>query len=1015
MDKLRSGTAKLYVLGVVGLSDSQSSQHETRLRSVDISWWLVLVHYRGDELLTCGVYLAQDGSDWQPSGYTSTKRVYHRNMTPYEFVSKWGRATLSESAGSQEHFIDICRLVGGPTPAEADPSGDFFTFEKNLKKESGRLGFADVWRKNCFAWEYKGQHADLTKAYAQLQLYREALGNPPLLVVCDFDRYEVHTNFNNTVKRIYRFTNAEVLSDNPVDGSTLTPVQVLRALFEDPNSLQPGQSQDTLTEEAAELLGTLTEDLRKWNEASDEPISDQRIARFVMRMIFCFFAADVGLIPKDAFSYLIRVNKANPTNFRGNLSRLFCAMKDGGEFLMQEVPHFNGGLFDDDFVPNLIADHITTFEQLNDLAWSDIEPSIFGTLFEGVIDKSKRRQLGTHYTSREDIELIVEPVLMRPLRAEWEKVRAKAQPYIDWESQHGQDRDRMREQLNETLSEFQDRVVDMTVLDPACGSGNFLYVSLALLKALEKEVIAVAVAHGLDGFFPRVHPRQLFGIETDEYAHELASAVVWIGYLQWKHRNAFDLTGESPILQPLDNIRLTDALLDFDANGDGKPSEAQWPDADVIIGNPPFLGGKLLRRELGDDYVEALFEVWADRVSREADLCCYWFEKARSQIEHGDARRAGLLSTQGIRGGRNRLVLERIAESGSIFWAQSDREWTLDGAAVQVSMVGFDDGSETGRELDGLEVSEIYTNLRSGKTDVTKARRLKENLGISFQGPVKVGKFDIVKSVAHAMVRYPNPDGRSNRDVVQPWVNGSDITGRPRNMWIINFNEMPIDEASLYESPFEYVRNNIEPLRSKNRDWQRRTYWWRLGRSGRDLQEAAKPLERYIVTPRVSKHRSFVWVSADTLPDSAVIAFAQDDDYFFGILHSRIHELWARSQGTQLREVESGFRYTPTSTFETFPFPEPTDYQRANIANAARHLDTLRQGWLNPPPEDVGASELRRRTLTNLYNDPPTWLQLAHNRLDEAVAAAYDWAPDLADGEIIARLLELNLMREAAG
>ena len=771
-------------------------------------------------------------------------------MTPYEFATKWGQAKLSESAGSQEHFIDICHLVGQATPAEADPNGDFFTFEKSLKKVSGRGGFADVWRKNCFAWEYKGLHADLNKAYAQLQLYREALGNPPLLVVCDLDRYEVHTNFNNTVKRIYKFSNADIPLDRYVEGSTLTPIQVLRALFSEPYSLQPGQSQARLTEEAAERLVTLTEDLRKWNEASAEPISDQSIAKFVMRMIFCFFAADVGLIPKDAFSDLIQVNMANPAAFRMYLSELFGAMRDGGRFIMRELPQFNGGLFDDAYVPPLIADQIAMFERLNELDWSDIEPSIFGTLFERVIDESKRKQLGTHYTSREDIELIIEPVLMRPLRAEWEEAQTKARPYLDWSDQQKEDQEFLRDRLHTVLSEFQGKLTDMTVLDPACGSGNFLYVSLALLKALEKEVIALAFAHGLNDFQPRVHPRQLFGIETNEYAHELASAVVWIGYLQWKHRNAFDLTGESPILQPLDNIRLADALLTFDANDDGDPTEAEWPSADVIIGNPPFLGSKLIRRELGDDYVDAMFEVWADRVPREADLCCYWFEKARSQIEQGHVRRTGLLATQGIRGGRNRVVLDRIAESGAIFWAQSDREWTLDGAAVHVSMIGFDNGSETRRELDGLEVPEIYTNLRLGETDVTKARRLKENLGIAFQGPGKVGKFDISNSEAQSILRHPNPDGRSNRDVVQPWMNGSDITGRPRRMWIINFAEMPIEEASLYESPFEYVRKNIKPARLKNRDWlsdkdllvETRSIWKRLARSSAD----ARPLHRNV-------------------------------------------------------------------------------------------------------------------------------------------------------------------------
>ena len=419
--------------------------------------------------------------------------------------------------------------------------------------------------------------------------------------------------------------------------------------------------------------------------------------------------------------------------------------------------------------------------------------------------------------------------------------------------------------------------------------------------------------------------------------------------------------------------------------------------------------------ELGDSYVNALFEVWADRVPREADLCCYWFEKARSQIEQGHVLRAGLLATQGIRGGRNRVVLDRIAKSGAIFWAQSDCEWTLNGAAVHVSMIGFDSGSESSRELDGLEVSEIYTDLSSGVTDVTKAKRLKGSLGISFQGTIKAGAFDIPESLAKQLLAQPNPDGRSNSDVVQPWINGSDVTGRPRSMWIINFAEMEIEEASLYEAPFEYVDKNIRPNRQRNRDLRFRTYWWRLGRSRVQFRESVQPLDRYIVTPRVSRHRLFVWVSADTLPDSAVIAFARDDDYFFGILHSRIHELWARKKGTQLREVESGFRYTPTSTFETFPFPQPTLEQKDDISEAAWHLDTLRRGWLNPSSKDIGDSELKRRTLTNLYNDPPTWLRLAHERLDEAVSTSYGWPADLTDGEVVARLLELNLEQEAVG
>ena len=929
-------------------------------------------------------------------------------MNPYDFSKKWGRAQLSESAGSQEHFIDICRMLGESTPAEADPDGEFFTFEKSLKKETGASGFADVWRSGCFAWEYKGLHADLGKAYSQLQLYREALGNPPLLVVCDLDRYEIHTNFNNTVKRVYRFSNSDIPSDRPVDGMSLTPVQTLRALFQDPELLNPGKSQASLTEEAADLLVTLVEDLRRWNEVSDAPISDQRIARFIMRMIFCFFACDVGLLPREAFEDLIRVNKTNPDAFRGYLSELFGAMKDGGSFLMREVPHFNGGLFDDTFAPRLIADQIAMFERLNRLDWSDIEPSIFGTLFERVIDEGKRKQLGTHYTSREDIELIVEPVLMSPLRAEWERVKREAAPYLDWSEEEEGESEEKRDKLSAILSAFQSRLTDVKVLDPACGSGNFLYVSLALLKALEKEVIAFAAACSLGGFTPRVHPLQLFGIEMNEYAHELASAVVWIGYLQWKYRNAFDMTGETPILQPLDNIRLKDAIVDRDEKGG--PVEAEWPSADVIVGNPPFLGGKMLRRELGDDYVDEMFEVWDGRVPREADLCCYWFEKARSQIENGSAGRVGLLATQGIRGGSNRSVLDRIAESGSIFWAQSDREWAQDGAAVRVSMVGFDDGSQSSRELDGLQVSEIFANLRSGEMDVTKARRLKENLGISFMGDTKGGPFDIPESLARQFLAQPNPDGRDNADVVRPWINGLDITRRPRGMWIVDFPPgTSLEEAALYEAPFEYVAENVKPDRVKSKRKIYAENWWLHMEPRPGMREVFSGLDRYIGTSQVAKHRMYVWIPTKVLPANVVIAFARDDDYLFGILHSRVHEVWARAMGTQL---ESRPRYTPTSTFETFPFPNPTPKQEEVISAAAQRLDNLRSGWLNPPADSVSPTQLKRRTLTNLYNKPPTWLQLAHRGLDRAVCAAYGWSSDISDGQILAGLLELNLARE---
>jgi hypothetical protein len=354
-------------------------------------------------------------------------------------------------------------------------------------------------------------------------------------------------------------------------------------------------------------------------------------------------------------------------------------------------------------------------------------------------------------------------------------------------------------------------------------------------------------------------------------------------------------------------------------------------------------------------------------------------------------------------------VLERIKETGDIFFAYADEPWVLSGAAVHISFVGQDDGSENEHTLNGQAVATINANLTSG-LDLTRARRLADNSGIAFQGPVKVGPFDISDALARQMLFSPNPDGRSNRDVVRPWVNGFDIAGRPRHMWIVDFGVGRSErEAALYEAPFEYVRKYVRAERTKNRSATRREAWWRLGATADDMRRALEPLPRFIATVRHSKHRLFAWLAGGTMPDSALIAFARDDDYTFGVLHSRVHELWALAQGTQL---ETRPRYTPTTCFETFPFPEPTNEQRERITEAARELDRLREGWLNPP--GLPDAELRARTLTNLYNARPMWLAQAHERLDDAVFDAYCWPHGLPDNDVLARLLELNLARAQA-
>ncbi|MCH7697877.1 MAG: class I SAM-dependent DNA methyltransferase [Chloroflexi bacterium] len=944
-------------------------------------------------------------------------------MKAGEFVSKWEASAGKEAASYVEHFNDLCRLVGEQTPNEADPEGVFYAFQKGATKLDGN-GFADVWQKNHFAWEYKtkGKHPTLEAAYKQVQTYREALENPPLLVVSDFERFEVHTNWTNTESWIYRFRNADINSGDRVEITTLsgeppkdapkfTALQVLKKMFEDPDQLKPGRTTDQITYEAAQLFEKLAKELRKWD------VEDMRVARFVTRMIFCMFATDVGLLPRESFSDIIDVHKKSGDNegFRKHLSDLFAVMQDGGEFNMRHIPHFNGRLFEDTDVPDKIStQEILWLNELDRMNWSDVEPSIFGTLFVRILDPDDRRKLGAVYTSRTDIELIVKPVLMAPLEREWEEVRSQAQALFL----------KTPKKAAKILDEFHERLGQIRILDPACGSGNFLYVSLALLKALEKEVMAFSGLHGIS-LSPVVHPRQLYGIETNPYAHELAAIVIWIGYLQWKRQNAMQLDDEEPILEPLDQIEHKDSVLDLDGK---KPKEPEWPELDIIVGNPPFVGGKKLRTALGDEYVDKLFSVWDGRVPREADFCCYWFEKARAAIEGGTAKRVGLLATQAIRGGKNRRVLEHIKETGDIFYAQSDRKWIQDGIAVRVSMVGFDDGSETRRFLNeipdddpehGLQrarpVEGINANL-TGRTDLTKARRLKENLGISFMGDTKVGPFEVSEAVAKKFLASPNPNGKPNTDVVRPWVNGLDITRRPRNMWIIDFPPgMPEQEAAQYETPYEYAKEHVKPFRAKARTGDiTRSPWWIHHRPRPAMRVALSSLSRFIATTMVAKHRMFSWLPGGTLVENVVIAFARSSDYFFGVLQSRVHDHWARGMGTQLREVSSGFRYTPTTTFETFPFPQASDDLEGTIADAAKELDKLRGTWLNPK-EDIGEKALKKRTLTNLYNERPTWLANAHKALDEAVFAAYGWDDSPDDAEILARLLALNLEREAVG
>jgi len=937
------------------------------------------------------------------------------------------------------------------------------------------------------------------------------------------------------------------------------------------------------------------------------------VAHFLTQCLFCFFAEDVGLLPGRMFEGLVNNKQLTSDKLTQGLTNLFTVMRDGGLYGNDDIPWFNGGLFKKVNVPALSIMEMTELRNAAALNWSAIDVSIFGTLFERGLDPAKRSQLGAHYTDPATILRIVEPVLSRPLLQQWELVTQELKGLLARSTKKG---DKHYKLARARFVLWLEQLKDYRVLDPACGSGNFLFLGLKALKDIEHKSHLDAAALGLDREADLVTgPHNVLGIELNEYAAELARVTVWIGELQWRMAHGYDFK-TNPVLEPLDHIECRDALLTWPATASeappspdsviasasgqspdsviasaarqstapevragseaqvgqtpgahtlrflkspptsapptplrklGTPVEATWPKASVVIGNPPFLGGSKKRRELGDAYFEALNTVFVDRVPGGADLVCYWFEKARQAIETNGLGAAGLVATNSIRGGSNRTVLDAICQSTRVFAAWSDESWVNEGAAVRVSLVCFGHGA--GSCLNGEQLGEIHSDLTGTKlggtaTDLGTAKRLKANAGAVSEGLRKDGPLDIPGEIARQWLRLPNPHGQSNALILFPLINGIDVTRRSRDGWVVDTGEsMTEQEAALFQEPFAHIVRTVKPIRLQNNDRIRRTFWWRFGRNGEQLRAALKPVERYINTPRVAKHRLFVWQAMPSVPDTATVAIARADDATFGILHSRFHELWSLRMCTWLG-VGNDPRYTPTTCFETFPFPAgltpadtahqrtetleggavipadlsdenqllaPVHYaqaatnnvatvrpihssrprsnreggwaaegsaqvkeepaqragdteqgplplsrpQRATtspgvrqsataIAQAAKRLNDLRENWLNPPewthrvPEVIplgmrtspypdrieprpGIDEadlkaLQKRTLTNLYNQRPAWLAMAHQQLDAAVAAAYGWAdysPDMPDDEILKRLLALNLERSA--
>ncbi len=961
-------------------------------------------------------------------------------MTPEAFIAHWKNNATTERAGAQQHFSDLCDLLGVDKPR--DP--DHYCFERGAGKSSGGNGWADVWKRGHFGWENKKPGRDLNAALKQLTDYALQLENPPLLVVCDREHIIIHTAFTG-----YPDEPRTIRIEQLVEPETR---QLLKWVFTDPEKLRPEKSTAAITAHAAGQFAQLAAGMRSRGAFAEN--CGQKVAHFLVQCLFCMFAEDEQLLPLGIFTDLLKHAGSDTDKAARRIDKLFTAMqKKGGDYGDHDIAWFNGGLFKSIDVPPLTtADLAALHRAAADMDWRAIDPTIFGTLFERGLDPAARAPLGAHYTDTGTIAKLIDPLIREPLLAEWAKTKAeiRARPKKATAAWQG----------------FLLRLNRFRVLDPACGSGNFLYLALKALRDVEKRAHVEAQELGLPPpLNMETGPHNILGLEINEFAAELARVTVWIGDIQWCRRNGY-AHAINPILKSLDGIEHRDALLTFaprpPGEGSGvRASEAEWPEADVVVGNPPFLGDKVMRSELGADYVETLRKTYDGRVPGGADLVTYWFEKARAQIAAAKLQGAGLVSTNSIRGGANRKVLERIVETTRIFEAWSDEEWVNEGAAVRVSLLGFGPIFPVDRSnrLDGVEVGNIHADLTAGEgLNLTKAKPLPENSAACFVGTSKKASFDIAGEVARTWLAMPNPHGKSNHLVVKPWINGNDLVQRPSDTWIVDFGVKTTEaEAALFEQPFAYVLHTVKPEKMAVRAESEKRYWWLHARTAADMRAEVQKHPRYVVTSIVAKHRLFVWRSNAVLPSHAVCLIARADDATFGILHSRFHELWSLRMCTWLG-VGNDPRYTPTTTFETFPFPAGLtprdtapkaghgsppclagDILAENIAAAARRLNELREAWLNPPewvdwvitPEEEKAgfpkrpvakpgheADLKKRTLTNLYNARPAWLNLAHEELDKAVAAAYGWTdytPEMPDDEILRRLLALNLQRAAAG
>lgn len=993
------------------------------------------------------------------------------------FLARWQKAGGTERANYQLFLTELCSLLGLPLPEPAgdDTRDNAYVFERRVvihqPDGSSNNGFIDLYKRGSFVLEAKqtgktldssGWDKAMLKAHNQADQYARALpaeeGRPPFILVVDVGRnIELYAEFSRSGATYTPYPDSRSHRIRLEDLRKEEVRERLSAVWLDPLSLDPARRSAKVTREIADQLAKLAKSL----EAAGH--SPQLVSSFLMRALFTMFAEDVGLLPERGFTALLQRLKNKPDTFAPMLEHLWQTMNSGGfsPILESTLLKFNGGLFAEASAIALDRDQMELLLKASEADWRYVEPAIFGTLLERALNPRERHKLGAHYTPRAYVERLVLPTVIEPLRAEWKEVQAAALTYESL----GKHKEAVEE-----VKAFQRHLCDVRVLDPACGSGNFLYVTLEHMKRLEGEVLNLLGDLGQTGILDTegltVDPHQFLGLEINPRAARIAEMVLWIGYLQWHFRTHGKVNPPEPVLRDFHNIEHRDALITYDAvdlvtDESGKPltrwdgittktspitgeqvpdesaqveqyiyrnpRKAEWPQADYIVGNPPFIGASTMRRALGDGYVDAVRSTWPE-VPESADFVMHWWHISAEAVRAGQVQRFGFITTNSIKQTLNRRVVQAQLDAKnplSLAFAIPDHPWVDagDGAQVRIAMTVGSANPSNGRLLqvrdefsseqnqDEIEVNlqeqqgRLFADLKTG-ANVAGACPLLACLGLSSPGVKLHGSGFIVTPDDAAKIGLGTMPNLENH--IRAYRNGRDLAQSPRGVMVIDLFGLTVDQVrEQYPAVYQTVLEKVKPERDQNNRANYRDNWWVFGEARRDWRAMSAGLTRYIATVETTKHRVFQLLDSAILPDNMLINIASADAVNLGILSSRLHVVWALAAGGRLG-VGNDPRYNKTRCFETFPFPDATPEQQAQIRDQAERLDAHRKRQQAQHPE---------LTLTGMYNvlekirsgeqlnakdksiheqGLVSLLRELHDELDRAVFAAYGW-DDLAE------------------